>query len=795
VRGFVPPAAGGTAGGRTILLAAGAKSADGFGIRRASLAAAVCWAALNITGMAVHRPFAGMTFFPQGIDAFKPAVFAAVWGRRLFSFAALAGWLAALFAWGRPASGFLGMPVVATGISGLGFGLAGLMVLGFGLAGLLHPLPLAVAFLVPLAFVPWRGMPRTIKLPTLADGGWKLAVMVPVLLALPAMLSPEGSWDAMVYHLRLPSFALMEHKWFLVGDSPFASYPPLVEFHYLLALGLTGLDDLPKLMHAACWLLTARLIFAVAIPAGRTAAWGSVLLWLLSPLGMHLAGMAYVDHATAWLTALSVAFVLRTGRVDALAAGLFAGFAFLTKYTGGFAVIGVLACLLARPRRAGSLLLATAGIAAAALPWLARNYLCFGNPVYPFLNRMLGGMPSATVEYWRNPVPVLMSVNDYFGRPWTGALADDGGVGAVLSPLWLAVLLPAAGFGLAGRATVFFAAAGLVWWAMPLDSRFLFPLVPAALISAVPAWSNRGFAKVALCAILGLSPFCLREAAFASFRQFDTLPPALGLRAREDHLRNGLTPQPEYWDSAMEINRVAPRRARVMLLCGIKTYYVDRRCSTDHQHINPVPLLRELRMAGSLERLVIRLRQGNYAFLWYQHRATIAASRSDTARLTDREADLYVAWLRTRTEYAFRAGEALVYSLRSAPGSRKLGRVPLLEEAAMTEVTDGRAGTAARQLSRLAPESSSCAMARGVGILLNPSLDPSAARSPLSAAVASPEASSIAWRAYGFVLERAGETTGALTAYRVAVGINPGDPDARGSLARLSGRASGIPPR
>jgi hypothetical protein len=284
-------------------------------------------------------------------------------------------------------------------------------------------------------------------------------------------------------------------------------------------------------------------------------------------------------------------------------------------------------------------------------------------------------------------------------------------------------------------------------------------------------------------------PFCIREAAFASFRQFDTLPPALGLRARADHLRNGLTPQPEYWDSAQEINRRTPKSSRVLLLSGIKTYYVDRRCSTDHQHINPVPVLRELRMAGSVDRLAIRLRQGGYTFFWYQHRAAIAAAGSVWARLTDQEAEQYVGWLRTRTAFAFQAGEALVYSLPRRPGARPLGRVPLLEEAAMTEVTDGRPGPALRQLCRLAPESASCALARGVGILLNPALDPSAARDPLTVAVTSPEASSIAWRAYGFVLERAGETARALAAYRVAVGINPGDPEARGSLARLSGRA------
>jgi hypothetical protein len=848
-------------------------------LRRAVvITAAVCWAALLVLGMAAHRPLSPVPFFPQGIDQFKWGVFAAVWCRHLLSLAVVAGWLVALAAWGRPAAGLLrldGRPLGGQAGMGLGFGLLGLAVLGLGLAGLLHAIPLALGLAAPFALVSWRRVlpratlgqhgllrgPRALPRATLGQLCWprwprfslgedwpfKLAIASAVLLALPAMLSPEGSWDAVVYHLRIPSFALIEHKWFLAADSPFASYPPLMELHYLLALGLTSIDDVPKLMHAACWLMTARVLFialraappsaageaggalvhpapvasmacsagpaghaparpapglALPIPAAGAkvavdfgdrqtsfAARGSVLLWLLSPLGMHLAGMAYIDHATAWLATLAVVFSLGPGTGGALCAGVFAGFAFLTKYTGGFAFLGVSACLLFYRRRPRACLLAACGAAAVSVPWLARNWLCLGNPVHPFLYRALGGISTATTDYWLDPVNSDLGLLAVLARPWTASVADDGGVGAVLSPLWLAVL-PAAGFGMLGRSWPFFAAAGIAWWVMPLDCRFLFPFVPAALIAAAPAWRDRAFVKVALCATAVMLPFCLREAAFASFRQFDPLPPALGLRTREVHLRNGLSPQPEYWDASQAINKETPARSRVLILASIKSYYIDRRCSTDHQHINPVPVLRYLRLAGAVDRLAIRLKQEGYTHFLCLHRASIVAARSSRAAMTDREAELYVEWLRTRTSFAFRRGEALVYHVRRGGAPRKLGRVPLLEEEAMTEVTERRPGNACRQLYRYAPGSSSGETARGVVILLDPANPPSAARAALEAAVASFEASAIAWRALGFVMERQGDLPRALACYRRAVEINPSDPECRDSLRYLTGRLS-----
>ena len=112
----------------------------------------------------------------------------------------------------------------------------------------------------------------------------------------------------------------------------------------------------------------------------------------------------------------------------------------------------------------------------------------------------------------------------------------------------------------------------------------------------------------------------------------------------------------------------------------------------------------------------------------------------------------------------------------------------MLEELALKEVTDGSVTGAVDRLGRLAPESSSYAMLRGLRVLLDPARDPSDALAPLAAAIRDPEASAIAWRAYGFALERTGETGRALMCYRRAIDLLPVDPEVHYNLGQLLSR-------
>jgi tetratricopeptide (TPR) repeat protein len=763
------------------------KSEEGRG-RRMIGWVPLAWALVLAALFGASRLSLPLYFFPQGQAPFVAGDLLANLSGAVAAAAAVLVWVLLLRGWGAFAGGWFARglrrsPLAAHFGTGIGFGLLGLAVLGLGLAGLLFR-PLLAALCV-LPFLGWRLVPvlpfpllPPLRLPggaTRADRAWWALLAVPVLVALPLMTAPEGSWDAMVYHLRFPSFFLMEHRHFPVMDSPFVGYPSLAELHYLLALALPLGGRIPKLIHAACWLMTARLLFVAVLPRGRTAARGTALAWLLAPLGMHLAGIAYVDLATAWLSALAVAAAREgaKGRDSVVLAGAFAGFAFLTKLTGGLATAGVMAVLGGRGRRVAAALAAAAVVAAA---WPARNWLVLGNPLFPFLPRVLGGLDLPIRGYW----PGLESAG-WLSRLWSACVSDEAGVGAVLGPLW-AVFIAAGFVAGAGREWRYFAAFLAGWLLLPLDSRFLLPAVPAALLASAPAWGDRR-TRIALVAGLVLcGPVAVREAARASFVQYSTLYPFLGLRARAEYLRLGLSPEPEYRDASLRANAELPARARLFFVAGLKSWYFERRCAIAHQHIDPIPLLRMLREAGSAERLAGRLRQGGFTHLVYMPRAALAYPCPGAPEMTDAEAGEYYRWFSGHTAYLFRTGEALFYSLLPARRARTPGRVPLLEDGALKALSDPSGQWSAKramaQLSRLAPSSSSVAMLKGSGLLLGPDRSASRALSFLGRAVRDPEVSSVAWRACGYSLFLQGEEDRALACFRQAADLNPADGEA-----------------
>jgi len=764
-------------------------------------AAGVAASVALVAGYVRHRPPAWFSLFPQATDPFQWNVFGAALGGHLAALGWAAVWILALAAWGIPLVAWIsprgsGRPLGRQFGLGAGFGALGLAVLAAGWTGLLSPGPLALIVLAAAAAKGWRGSRdlardavRMVVRPKAApDWAWCAMAALPVAAALPSMLSPEVSWDAMVYHLRLPTFWIMEHRHFAQPDTPFTGYPCLTEANYALVMAFSGSDRPAKLMHAACWLFGARTLFLAAAPWGLWPARGAALLWLGSPLGILLAGAAYVDLSTAWLVALAAVAALELPFL----AGVFCGFAFLTKFTGGFALVGLLACVMSRDLR--PLKLAIAGFAVPAAAWLARDWLVLGNPVYPFATGILGGVSSATVDYWRAH-PLSPGAGDLPGpaaRLWLALTTEDAGVGAPPGGLWLAALFPAALAGFADRRWRFIAAAGTLWLLLPLDGRFLLPLVPAAIVAAGPAWRAAWFRWTTGVTIAVLVPLGAWDALRIATVQFDPLPPAVGLRSFEKHMRSGLPPQPEYWEGAMMCNARLPRGSRLLFVSGIKSYRFDRRCTVPHQHLDPCPLLREWTHAGTAARLAVRLRQEGFTHVVYFPRVAGGLTELPYVTFTAPDAAGIVAWLKGFTQFDFRWGEMLVYALTRNARPRELGRVPLLEEYAMKEAispAEVKTPWVIAALGRLAPESSTLGQARGVRTLMGPPARPAAAQPLLAGAIRSPEASPATWRAYAYTLGETGDGMRALACYRQALELLPTDGQAHFGVGIILARA------
>ena len=303
------------------------------------------------------------------------------------------------------------------------------LTLAAGRFGLLQPWPTRVALVLTAAagLLGHIGLRRSVttRRPTIALGSWPvlgLALIVGPVLALMALgaMQPTIEYDALEYHLRGPREYFEAGRIAFLPDNVYTSMPSAVEMLHLL--GMLVLDDwwtgalVGQLLVAAFAPATAALIATLALGWGSpSASWIAVLVYLTTPWIFRLGTFPFVEGplcsyhaalaliaATAWRMPMDEA---RRGGPRALwgFAGLLAGGAMACKYPGLVSAVvpfGLLAMVDGWRRRSGLIPVAFAiGVAVGVGPWLLRNVLDTGNPVYPLGYAVFGGRDwDATLE-------------------------------------------------------------------------------------------------------------------------------------------------------------------------------------------------------------------------------------------------------------------------------------------------------------------------------------------------------------------------------------------------------------
>ncbi|MBV6459244.1 MAG: hypothetical protein HONBIEJF_02389 [Fimbriimonadaceae bacterium] len=226
-----------------------------------------------------------------------------------------------------------------------------------------------------------------------------LSVPVLVFAVLTALSPPDTTeWDSMAYHLAVPKLWLqsggLREIWFIHHSNfPFA-------VDSLFAFGLLT-DEWAARLFTVFFLLYGLAAVAgfVRRRLGGKAAWIALAGFAYVPVVVWQSGTNYIDVAHGLFAGFGLLYaveaLLEEHRGWWLPA-LLIGFACASKYTGlqTLAVVGLLAVVMtvrkgAKPLRTG-LSIAIVSLVLAS-PWLVRNVLNTGNPVYPFFYGVLGG--------------------------------------------------------------------------------------------------------------------------------------------------------------------------------------------------------------------------------------------------------------------------------------------------------------------------------------------------------------------------------------------------------------------
>lgn len=212
---------------------------------------------------------------------------------------------------------------------------------------------------------------------------------------------PPHQYDSLVYHLALPAAYLRAGGLTVSGVPVYAHFPQNGEMLFSLALALKS-DLLAQLL---MWLASALSVAWLWTMAGAeipVAARLLAALLLATHTGvMLLSTTTYVEPLVMLWTTAAVLLFWRWRREGGAAprswlalSAVFAGLALGAKYTSGLTAGGLGLILLkdwvlgppaARRARARDLALFTGVTALVFSPWLVKNAIAVGNPVFPFL--------------------------------------------------------------------------------------------------------------------------------------------------------------------------------------------------------------------------------------------------------------------------------------------------------------------------------------------------------------------------------------------------------------------------
>ncbi len=223
--------------------------------------------------------------------------------------------------------------------------------------------------------------------------------------------TPELFYDALVYHLGAPNYYLHEHRLAPLDLMP-AKFPFTIQMINLLGLALKD-EMVTKLTHFFMLVLVSSgmlalgmrfrrrlfgIISAVAfcsIPTVQLNVWTSGVDMGVSLFGFLAAFcfFASVEEEGAF-------------RRWFFLSGVFSGLAMASKYTAAYipTVIVLSTVVLIFSKKVSlkealvPLLSFCAIVLAVMLPWLIKNGIETGNPVYPFLSQVFGG---TALEPWR----------------------------------------------------------------------------------------------------------------------------------------------------------------------------------------------------------------------------------------------------------------------------------------------------------------------------------------------------------------------------------------------------------
>ncbi|MEI8218715.1 MAG: hypothetical protein WCG51_06695, partial [Elusimicrobiota bacterium] len=282
-------------------------------------------------------------------------------------------------------------------------------------------------------------------------------VAIPCIISLVGALAPSTQFDALVYHLELPTRYLAHGGLYAVPANLFFSFPQLIEMLFQMGIALHG-DTVASLTAWIFYPMTALAIYAFCSrfnpgPTGKALGYLSAIIWLYLPQAFLVSTGAFVDIALAFYLTMGI-FALFLWRENSaspsllLLSGILSGGACGIKYTGSILLAyGLLMIIFTAPRnmRIASFSIYFLSAVTVFFSWVIKNIVFLNNPLAPWGTQIFNHslLTSAVAQSYLSHIAghgtSFHGIVNIFMLPWNMTVHGFafGGGFDIIGPLYL----------------------------------------------------------------------------------------------------------------------------------------------------------------------------------------------------------------------------------------------------------------------------------------------------------------------------------------------------------------------
>lgn len=416
---------------------------------------------------------------------------------------------------------------------------------------------------------------------TAADIVFGAFIGAAVLLVFLTVITPGTYYDQLVYHQGIPARYAAEGGFVSTPENIFSFFPQLHMMNNLF-ISFFAYELTVKIISFAM-LVFSFLALRSAVKAVKGNQKVLAALFFTAPLVIINATRTGAEFPMVFFTALIIYAVYSGNKERYLLASLFAGACMAVKYTGIYIYVFTAFYFvyegLKRREKALRLLIYLAVGALITVPYLAKNFVLTGDPVYPFFAGLFGVngyMLSDAQNYIKHvsDFGIGTGIKEFLISPFIAVFknmafgGDAVSAALVIAPLALLV---------SGIKNMWFPAAFAVfyytvWFFTAGVLRFMAPVEAAAVFIIAASYArfaerNKGAFLKILAVLLVIS----QASMTLYFAEKYLSPLSFFTQDRESYLAGKLS----YYEPCRKINAL-PENGRVLFLGEARTFYCEK---------------------------------------------------------------------------------------------------------------------------------------------------------------------------------------------------------------------------